>query len=442
MQEAEKIWMNGALVDWPDAHVHVLSHGLHYGTTVFEGIRSYDAEGGTAVFRLGDHLARLERSAAMYHMPIPYTREELRAAVHPVIAVQRPRRLLHPADRLARLRHDGPVPARGARRRGRSPRGSGAPTSARRACSTGIRAKVSSWRRIGSSTIPATAKAGGQYLNSILAKIETHKAGYQEAILLNEAGFVADGSGENLFLVRDGVLITPAGPGLDPRGHHPRQHHRARRRRGHPGARARGRPRRALHRRRGVHHRHRRRGLPGQRGRRPPARPPRADHPRLQERFFAATEGRDPRSAEWLDYVGAAAPALSPLTPVAERVVIYDTTLRDGMQREGLSLCPSASSSRSPCASAEFGVDYIEAGFPASNPKYGELFGLLEREDLGATRLAAFGMTRRRGIAAERGPGHARPGRELRPGRSRSSARPGTSTSRRSPGSTARRTCG
>ena len=88
---------------------------------------------------------------------------------------------------------------------------------------TGIRAKVSSWRRIGASTIPASAKAGGQYLNSILAKIETHKAGYQEAILLNEAGYVADGSGENLFLVRDGVLITPPVPGLDPRGHHPRE---------------------------------------------------------------------------------------------------------------------------------------------------------------------------------------------------------------------------
>ena len=86
MQEAEKIWMNGGLVDWPDAQVHVLSHGLHYGTTVFEGIRSYDADKGAAVFRLDDHLKRLERSAAMYHMPLPYSREELRLAVHQVIA--------------------------------------------------------------------------------------------------------------------------------------------------------------------------------------------------------------------------------------------------------------------------------------------------------------------------------------------------------------------
>jgi branched-chain amino acid aminotransferase len=208
MQEAEKIWMNGALVDWADAKVHVLSHGLHYGTTVFEGIRSYDADGGTAVFRLGDHLARLERSAAMYHMPLPYTREEMRSAVHQVIS----------SNGLGAC-YIRPIALRGYGTMGLFPLE--APVDVAVAAwewgaylgedgiRTGIRAKVSSWRRIGSSTIPATAKAGGQYLNSILAKIETHKAGYQEAILLNEAGYVADGSGENLFLVRDGVLITP-----------------------------------------------------------------------------------------------------------------------------------------------------------------------------------------------------------------------------------------
>ena len=208
MQEAEKIWMNGALVDWPDARVHVLSHGLHYGTTVFEGIRSYDAEGGTAVFRLDDHLARLERSASMYHMPIPYSREELRQAVHSVLT----------ANGLSGC-YIRPIVLRGYGTMGLFPLE--APVDVAIAAwewgaylgedglKTGIRAKISSWRRIGSSTIPATAKAGGQYLNSILAKIETHKAGYQEAILLNEAGYVADGSGENIFVVRDGVLITP-----------------------------------------------------------------------------------------------------------------------------------------------------------------------------------------------------------------------------------------
>ena len=126
---------------------------------------------------------------------------------------------------------------------------------------------------------------------------------------------------------------------------------------------------------------------------------------------------------------------------MTERVRIYDTTLRDGMQREGLSPLRGRAARRG-LRLAEFGVDYLEAGFPASNPKYGELFGLLEREDLGDTRLAAFGMTRRRGTAAARRPRHAGAGRELRARSSPSSARPGTCTSRRSPGSPARRTCG
>ncbi len=208
MQEAEKIWMNGELVDWPDARVHVLSHGLHYGTTVFEGIRSYDAEGGTAVFRLDDHLARLERSAAIYYMPLPYSREELREAVHQVVSV----------NGLGGC-YIRPIALRGYGTMGLFPLDSPVDVAiaawqwgaylGEEGLRTGIRAKISSWRRIGGSTIPATAKAGGQYLNSILAKVETHKAGYQEALLLNEAGYVADGSGENLFIVRDGKLVTP-----------------------------------------------------------------------------------------------------------------------------------------------------------------------------------------------------------------------------------------
>jgi branched-chain amino acid aminotransferase len=311
MQEAEKIWMNGELVDWPDARVHVLSHGLHYGTTVFEGIRSYDAEGGTAVFRLDDHLARLERSASMYHMPIPYTREELRQAVHTV------------------LRSNGlsgcyirPIVLRGYGTMGLFPLE--APVDVAIAAwewgaylgedglKGGIRAKISSWRRIGSSTIPATAKAGGQYLNSILAKIETHKAGYQEAILLNEAGFVADGSGENIFIVRDGVLVTPPLHASILEGITRASIMTLARDEGIPVVErdmARGE----------LYHADEvfitgtaaevcpvievddhALGVPG-----PITR-------RLQDRFFAATEGRDSRSAEWLDYIGAAAPTLSP----------------------------------------------------------------------------------------------------------------------------------
>ena len=308
MQEAEKIWMNGVLVDWADAKVHVLSHGLHYGTTVFEGIRSYDADGGTAVFRLGDHLARLERSAEMYHMPLPYSREELRSAIHQVIA----------ANGLGGC-YIRPIAMRGYGTMGLFPLE--APVDVAVAAwewgaylgedglRTGIRAKVSSWRRIGSSTIPATAKAGGQYLNSILAKIETHKAGYQEAILLNEAGYVADGSGENLFLVRDGVLITPpvhasilegitrasiislaADEGIPVL-----EREVARGELYHAdevfitGTAAEVCP--------VIEVDDHDLGAPG-----PVTRA-------LQERFFAATEGRDPRSAEWLDHVEAPAPA-------------------------------------------------------------------------------------------------------------------------------------
>jgi branched-chain amino acid aminotransferase len=208
MKEAEKIWMNGELVDWRDANVHVLSHALHYGTSVFEGIRAYATDRGPAVFRLSDHLARLQRSAQMYYMPMPYAQEELRQAVLDTIA----------ANGLDSC-YIRPIVWRGYGTMGLYPLDSPVEVAiavwewgaylGEESLRKGIRAKISSWRRIGSTTIPATAKAGGQYLNSILAKIESHKAGYQEAILLNEAGYVADGSGENLFLVRDGTLVTP-----------------------------------------------------------------------------------------------------------------------------------------------------------------------------------------------------------------------------------------
>ncbi|MEZ5080976.1 MAG: branched-chain amino acid transaminase [Thermoleophilia bacterium] len=208
MQESKTIWMNGELVPWGEANIHVLSHGLHYGSSVFEGIRAYRTDRGPAVFRLDDHLRRLERSAAMYFMPLPFTRDQLRDAVHSVIR-----------DNELQECYIRPIAMRGYGVMGLFPLE--APVDVAIAAwewgaylgeeglKHGIRAKTSSWRRIGSTTIPATAKAGGQYLNSILAKIETHNAGYQEAILLNEAGYVADGSGENIFLVRNGTLITP-----------------------------------------------------------------------------------------------------------------------------------------------------------------------------------------------------------------------------------------
>ncbi len=208
MQESKKIWHNGSLVDWADATVHVLSHGLHYGTSVFEGIRAYRTDEGPAVFRLDEHLARLERSAAMYYMPLGFTQAELRQAVHETIAVNeldscyiRPI-VFRGYGTMGLFPLDAPVDVAIAVWEWGAYLGEDGLTN-------GIRAKIATWRRIGNNTIPATAKAGGQYLNSILAKVETQKAGYQEAILLNDQGMVADGSGENIFLVKDGRISTP-----------------------------------------------------------------------------------------------------------------------------------------------------------------------------------------------------------------------------------------
>jgi branched-chain amino acid aminotransferase len=195
-------------VDWADAKVHVLSHALHYGSGVFEGIRAYGTERGPAVFRLVDHLRRLERSAEVYYMPLPYSLEELRQATHEVIA----------ANDLETC-YVRPLAWRGYGEMGINPLNCPVevmiavwPWGAylgEDALEHGVRATVSSWRRIGPNTVPATSKASGQYLNSQLAKLEAMKAGYDEAILLNEQGFLADGSGENVFVVRDGVLSTP-----------------------------------------------------------------------------------------------------------------------------------------------------------------------------------------------------------------------------------------
>ena len=209
MIETELIWHNGEFVAWEDAKVHVLTHGLHYGTGVFEGIRCYETERGPAVFRHLEHLDRLERSAKLYYMELPYTVEQLRAATHELIARNGLPLLLHPPDRLsAATARWGSIRSR-RRSTSRSRSGRGAATSARRARATAIRAKVSSWERISSRSLIPQAKASGQYLNSVLAKIESVKAGYDEAILLDEHGHVCEGSGENIYVVRDGVIATP-----------------------------------------------------------------------------------------------------------------------------------------------------------------------------------------------------------------------------------------
>jgi branched-chain amino acid aminotransferase len=208
MQETEKIWFSGELVDWADARIHVGSHGLHYGTGVFEGIRCYATDRGPAVFRLAEHLQRFENSARLLYMPLPYTVEELRSAVHETIAVNgldecyiRPIAFYgygelgvhtgsNPVEVVLMCWPWGAYLGEEGQRRG-------------------ITAMISSWKRVGPNTIPHVAKATGVYLNSMLATSEAKRAGYDEAILLTDDGYVADGPGENVFVVKDGVIATP-----------------------------------------------------------------------------------------------------------------------------------------------------------------------------------------------------------------------------------------
>ncbi|MFL5816428.1 MAG: branched-chain amino acid transaminase [Conexibacter sp.] len=208
MDQADLIWMNGELVAWEDAKVHVLTHCLHYGTGVFEGMRAYETERGTAIFRHEEHLDRLYKSAELYYMPIPYTRDELRAAVHAVVAQNGlPSCYIRPiAFRGAGVMGINPLDAPVDVAIAAWPWGAYLGDEAKE---NGVRAKVTSWRRISADSLIPHAKASGQYLNSVLAKIESHKAGYEEGILLDQHGFVSEGTGENIYIVRDGVVITP-----------------------------------------------------------------------------------------------------------------------------------------------------------------------------------------------------------------------------------------
>ena len=208
MKQADLIWMNGEFVAWEDAKVHVLTHGLHYGTGVFEGIRCYDTEIGPAVFRHKDHIDRLYKSAELYYMPIPYTPEQIRQATLELIGKN--------GMRSCYIR---PIAYRGYGTMGLFPLD--APVDVTIAVwewgaylgdegkQRGVRGKVSSFRRISSDSVIPAAKATGQYVNSVLAKIEVSKAGYEEAILLDDRGMVCEGSGENLFVVKDGLIATP-----------------------------------------------------------------------------------------------------------------------------------------------------------------------------------------------------------------------------------------
>ena len=208
MRATEKIWMNGEFVDWADAKIHVATHGLHYGSGVFEGIRCYDTERGPAVFRLADHMQRLHNSARLLYMDIPYSVDELVAATHETVS-------LNNIDEC----YIRPIAYRGYGELGVAAQDNPVDVAilcwpwgtylGPEALEKGITAKISSWQRIGPNVIPHVAKATGVYLNSMLATTEAQRGGYREAILLNEHGYVADGPGENIFVVKDGVIYTP-----------------------------------------------------------------------------------------------------------------------------------------------------------------------------------------------------------------------------------------
>jgi branched-chain amino acid aminotransferase len=208
MRETEKIWMNGELVGWDDARVHVGTHGLHYGSGVFEGIRCYDTPKGPAVFRLGEHMQRLHNSARLLYMQIPYSVDELKDATHELVGANGlPECYLRPIafygyGQLGVAARSNPVETVIMS----WPWGSYLGEEGMR---HGIRAKISSWQRVSPNIVPHVSKASGVYLNSMLAVTEANNAGYDEAILLTPEGTVADGSGENIFVVRDGVIYTP-----------------------------------------------------------------------------------------------------------------------------------------------------------------------------------------------------------------------------------------
>ncbi len=208
MEQVEYIWMNGKLVKWEDAKIHVLSHVVHYGSSVFEGARCYETSRGPAVLCLEEHTKRLFDSAKIYRMEIPYSQEEINQAILSLIG----------ANGLKSC-YIRPVVFRGYKSLGVDPRGCPIDVAIAvwywgkylgdDAIENGVRVCVSSWNRMAPNTIPAMAKAGANYMNGQLIKLEAIAHGYTEGIALDVSGHVSEGSGENLFIVRNGVLITP-----------------------------------------------------------------------------------------------------------------------------------------------------------------------------------------------------------------------------------------
>ncbi len=206
--ELKKIWMDGKLVPWKKANIHILTHALHYGTAIFEGLRCYSTNQGPAVFRLSDHIARLYRGAKSYHFDIPYTPEQFKKAVFQTIKANKVdhcyiRPIIYLGYKIIGLSmKDTPIktaiipvkfdqyfdPKKAAR---------------------GLHCHISSWHRISVNQLSPHVKASANYMNSVLAKAEAEREGFDEAIMLTDEGHVSEGTGENIFIARKGKLITP-----------------------------------------------------------------------------------------------------------------------------------------------------------------------------------------------------------------------------------------
>lgn len=206
--KSEKIWMNGELIPWDDAKVHVMAHVMHYGSSVFEGIRAYATSNGPAIFRQPEHVRRLFDSAKILRMEIPYSAEEVTEAMRAIVRANK---------------HDScyirPLAYRGYGEIGVSPLNNPVEVIIAtiawgrylgpEAIEQGVDVQVSSWTRMAPNTFPALCKAGANYLNSQLVKMEAILGGYIEGIVLDTNGYVSEGSGENIFVIRDGIIFTP-----------------------------------------------------------------------------------------------------------------------------------------------------------------------------------------------------------------------------------------
>ena len=208
MKKTDKIWMDGEIVPWENATVHVMTHSLHYGSGIFEGIRCYETSKGTMIFRLDQHIRRFYNSARIYGMSIPFAPDEVAEAIKSTIRVNNINEC-----------YIRPLAFYGWNEVGVNPRGNKVhlaialwpwlPYLGEEGLRTGVRCKISSWARIDPRSMPMMAKVAANYANSILARLEAQNEGYHEAILLNSSGMVTEGTGENIFLVANGGIMTP-----------------------------------------------------------------------------------------------------------------------------------------------------------------------------------------------------------------------------------------